>query len=299
MFLPTMTDAEIRLEARKDYFELSTRVYISFDSFCRRYTEIVGGDPYALLNNTVEIKTYRTRKHNTWTSRFSYTNQGGPYSRRYHWHLYSAIRRAIGTEYIFLTSFKTPWVQRFTHHFIERYKERHLAPFNIDPGAMPIPLYFLLHNEHHILGRYHKASELDIAEGKHKKFWIVDEGIYVTDYIDGMLTYITFMDKTDLSPFKQQIYEEEVAWDLVTCVVDKTRAEEDRSKAAWQIMHNPQMCKTIESFLHRNMDKRDGGIEDAIKLLRETWPRLLADMKQVRKECEEKEKEERRKNRIV
>ena len=45
---------------------------------------------------------------------------------------------------------------------IERYKERHLKPRNIDTGGMPVPLYFQIHNTGSIMGRYYKASDIGI-----------------------------------------------------------------------------------------------------------------------------------------
>lgn len=109
-------------------------------------------------------------------------------------------------------------------HFIDRYKERHVVPHGINLGATPATLHFQIHNEESFIGTYYKPSDLDIAEGKHKKFWIVNEGIFVTDYIDGMLTYITFIDKDDLSPLKKQVYEEENVWHLIK-VITKMRAK--------------------------------------------------------------------------
>ena len=161
-------------------------------------------------------------------------------------------------------------------HFIERYKERHLKPRNIDIGAMPAPLYFQIHNPSCILGRYYKTSDLDIAEGKNKRFWIAQEGIYVTDYIDGMLTYITFMDKDDLSPLKQQVYEEEIVWDLLLQSVNEKLCDEERSKATFSLYNTPNITSIMERFAKRNVkDEVEGDKQKLLLYIREQ----IAEMK--------------------
>lgn len=183
--------------------------------------------------------------------------------------LYTPIYRTNGTEYIFQGSLKNPVAERFTMHFIERYKERHLIPHNIDIGAIPVPLHFQIHNPDCILGRYYKTSDIDIAEGKHKRFWIAPEGIYVTDYIDGMLTYITFMDKDDLSPLKKQVYEEEIVWDLMLRVVNEKLSSEERTKAAFSISNNPDLGQIFERFAQRNVkDNADGEKQKLLSCVR-------------------------------
>lgn len=199
MFTPTMSDAEIQQEARKDFFELSTKVQIAADRFMRINCDLINksqfqynNKPISLIKKTVENRKWKTRRHNTWTSCFRFRNEITGSDIKLQCFLYTSVYRINGTEYIFQGSLKNPVAERFTMHFIKRYKERHLIPREINIGAMPIPLYFQIHNPDCILGRYYKTSDIDIAEGKHKKFWIAPQGIYVTDYIDGMLTYITF-----------------------------------------------------------------------------------------------------------
>ena len=65
MFLPTMTDKEIEQEARKDFFELATKVKISLERFSKRYCELVlnsnlylNDTPYSFINQTVENLQY-------------------------------------------------------------------------------------------------------------------------------------------------------------------------------------------------------------------------------------------------
>lgn len=292
MFTATMTDAEIEKEARKDFFELSTKVQIAIDRFvrmnCNRIdnSHLLGNDgPVNLLKKSVENRKWKTRRGNEWTSSFRFKNGVGT-NIEIEGYLYIPILREKGTEYIFQSNLKSPIAERFTMHFIQRYKERHLQPHNIDIGAMPAPLYFQMHNPNPILGKYYKPADIEIVEGKNKRFWIVREGIYVTDYIEGMLTYITFMDKDDLSPLKKQVYEEEIVWDLIVRVVDKKLSDFERTKAAFSLYNSPDFGRIFERFCQRNF--KDG--EEKQKLL--SYARTeMVEIKEKLEEMKEKNKQ--------
>ena len=69
-------------------------------------------------------------------------------------------------------------VLRFTLHFIERYKERHLAAHDIQTGSIPAVVHFLMKNELNAFpGVYYKTSDIGEEETASKQFWICDEGI--------------------------------------------------------------------------------------------------------------------------
>lgn len=297
MFTATMSDAEIQKEARKDFFELSTKVKIAADRFLRLNCNLIDNGilnsnkgPINLIKNSVENRKWKTRRHNVWTSCFKFKNEVSGGDVEMSCFLYTSIHRANGTEYIFQCSLEKPIAERFTMHFIERYKERHLKPHNIDIGAMPAPLYFQIHNPDPILGKYYKSSDIDIAEGKHKRFWIVPEGIYVTDYIDGMLTYITFMDKDDLSPLKQQVYEEEIVWDLIVRGADKRLSSSERAKAAFSISKNPNLGPIFERFAKRNIkDNADGEKQKLLLYAKEQMDLIQEIIDEAKKKNEQKE----------
>lgn len=305
MFLPTMTDKEIQQEARKDFFELATKVKISLERFSKRYCSLVqnsnlylNDSPYSFINQTVENLQWKTRRNNLWKSHFRFDNRRDGFLIFYF--LYTAVYRETGTEYIFQSSLDTPLAERFTKHFIDRYKERHLVPRGIDVGTMPVPLYFQIHNPNNFIGQYYKPSDLDIAEGKHKKFWIANEGIYVTDYIDGMLTYITFMDKESLSPFKAQIYEEETVWHQIKTIVDEKIDETVRSRCAFQLVANPKAVEIMERFTKRNVaGDGDGDKREIVRYVREVMKENFKIAEEAREEGERREKEMLRKNRVV
>lgn len=307
MFTSTMNDAEIRQEARKDFFELSTKIRIALDRFARRHCDLMNNSglqlneqSVSLIGKTVESRKWRTRKNNTWTSYFRFDNRLSGAEPEVQYFIYSAVYRNNGTEYIFQGDLSYPVAERFTLHFIERYKERHLKPRGISTGALPVPLYFQLHNSHCIMGRYYKASDIDIAEGKHKRFWIAPEGIYVTDCIDGMLTYITFMDKDSLSPLKKQVYEEEIVWDLMLRLISEKNSPDDRFGAAYSLSHNPDMARIFLRFTKRNVqDGTDEEKQTLIMNVKKKMDELHETIIDAEKLGKLKEKEALRKNRIV
>lgn len=178
-----MTDVEIQHEAKKDFFELGTKIKMAFDNFCRKHCDLKNNSqfffndrPVSLINKNVEMRTWRTRRNNTWTARFSFNNLGLDEAEMLCF-VYTPVRRERGTEYIFLDGMSGFMAERFTLHFIERYRERHLQPHGIDVGTMPTPLYFQLHNSNCILGRYYKTTDIGVEESQYKKFWIAPEGI--------------------------------------------------------------------------------------------------------------------------
>lgn len=301
-----MNDAEIQQEARKDFFELGTKVRLAFENFIHRHLDMIdrsqltlNDSPASLITGTRENKKWRTRRNNNWVSHFRFHNLGAGVEVTAESYLYTAIYRTHGTEYIFLSSFNSPLAERFTTHFIDRYKERHLRPRNIDIGSMPAPLYFQINNAGSIMGRYYKTTDLDIQEGTHKKFWIAPEGIYVTDYIDGMFTYITFMDKDDLSPLKQQVYEEEIVWDLMLRSVDEKCSEEERSRAAFSIANNPDLERIFRRFAKRNLSDDDAdGKREFIKSIRGKMAELRVVIDKAKAIGEQRQKDLLRKNQV-
>lgn len=302
MFLPTMTDVEIKQEAKKDFFELGTKIKMAFDNFCRKHCDLRNNSqflfndrPVSLINKNVETRTWRTRRNNTWTARFCFHNRGMDEALMQCF-AYTPVRRERGTEYIFLEGMSGFMAERFTLHFIERYRERYLQPRGIDVGNMPTPLYFQLHNPDCILGRYYKTTDIGVEESPYKKFWIAPQGIYVTDYIEGMLTYITFMDKEGLSPLKQKVYEEEVVWNLLMRTTDPKLDDDARMKACYKIVHNENFCQIVTRFLRRNYEDSDAR-EENIRTLRKQWPEVLERVRQVQEEIERKERQEMRENR--
>lgn len=307
MFLPTMTDAEIQQEARKDFFELSTKVKLALERFNKRHCDLLNNSglkindvPRTLIGKTVEKQKWVTRRRNTWHSYFRFDNCECGEHITIQYFLYTAIYRDSGTEYIFLHDLQAPLAEHFTKHFIDRYKERHLVPHGIDVGSMPVPLYFQLHNPNSFVGTYYKASDLNIREGKYTKFWIGKEGIYVTDYIEGMLTYITFMDKDDLSPLKAKVYEEENVWHQATLLIDEKQPREVRSRAAYQLANNPRMAAVMERFANRNVaDNGDGGKQEMLRNIRETLSKQALKVEEAYAEADRRDKELMRRNRVT
>ena len=306
MFTCTMTNTEIQQEARKDFFELSTKIRMAIERFSHRNCDLLNNSilecndkKISLITKTAENRKWRTRRNNTWTTHLRFSNSIIGQKCDVQYFIYTSLYRSSGTEYIFLSDLDTPMAERFTLHFIERYKERYLKPRNIDTAAMPAPLYFQLHNTDYIRGRSYKPSDIDIEEGAHKNFWIAPEGIYVTDFIDGMLTYITFMDKDDLSPLKQQVYEEEVVWDLLNRWVNKKLCDTERTKAALAIANNPDVGRIFERFAKRNIADNDADKEKTLQNIREQMKKVSKCIQETKEQIKQQEKELLRKNKAT
>lgn len=69
MFTSTMTDAEIRQEARRDFFELSGKIRMAIERFSHRHADLsvksglqVNDVPRSLLPRTVEQRQWPTRR---------------------------------------------------------------------------------------------------------------------------------------------------------------------------------------------------------------------------------------------
>lgn len=305
MFLPTMTDAEIKQEARKDFFELSTKVKIALQRFSKLHVDLVNYSgikhndaPFSLLSQSVENLQWPTRRRNLWRTHFRFNNKLNK-ELFIEYYLYTQIHREVGNEYIFLNSLNQPIAERFTKHFIDRYKERHLIPHGIDVGATPIPLYFQIQNKDSFVGNYYKPSAIGITEGKNKRFWIAQEGIYVTDYIEGMLTYITFMDKDDLSSLKEQVYEEEIVWRQVKILTSDKTNDTERSHAAYELAYNPKMGAILERFAKRNIaDDENGEKQKLLRVVREQMKVQAQLIEKTKEEVKRLEKEALRRNRV-
>jgi len=122
----------------------------------------------------------------------------------------------------------------------------------------------------------------------------------VTDYIEGMLTYITFMDKDDLSPLKKQVYEEEIVWDLMHRIVDKNLSEEECSRAAFSLTSTANFGEIFERFAKRNVaDDGDGEKQKMLLRIKKTMIEQTAMIQEAKASVQQQQKEILRKNRVT
>lgn len=308
MFTSTMTDAEIRQEARRDFFELSGKIRMAIERFSHRHADLsvksglqVNDVPRSLLPRTVEQRQWPTRRRNVWRTYFCFDRLPGTMGEMVcQYFIYIPVYRTTGTEYIFLNSLNRLFVERFTMHFVERYKERHLVPRGIDIGAMPVPLYFQLHNPESFPGTYYKCADVGVREGQHNKFWIARQGIYVTDYVEDMLTYITFMDKDGLSPLKKQVYEEEKVWHLAQIICSEKPGSPERHRAATALVSMPNFGEIVHRFARRNIeDTGDGSKQATLRNLKAMWRQLEPGIKNALDEGDRRDREILRRNRTT
>ena len=300
MFTTTMTNAEIRQEAKKDFLELSGKIRMALERFGKRNCNLslnsglaINDVPRSLITQTVERRQWVTRQRTTWHSYFRFVNPlGGSRELTCQSFVYTPVHRETGTEYIFLNSVNRLFVERFSLHFIERYKERHLAPRAIDTKGLPLALHFQLYNQGLFPGTYYKNSAVGVEDGGNHRFWIAPEGIVVTDYIDDMLTYITFMDREDLSPLKAQVYEEEKVWRHIKTATDDTYSKAEQERSLTTLIAMPDFGEIFQRFAQRNLvDDEDGTKQDTIDLLRRTLDSMKSKMPGARKEGERRDSE--------
>lgn len=309
MFTSTMNEAELYKEAKKDFFELSTKIKIALERFGKRQCDMLNNSNYtindipsSLIKKRVEKMKWRTRRNNTWNTYFRFHFQLTGIAPTMEYFVYTPVYRTTGTEYLFIYNLSSPLIERFTLHFIERYKERCLVPKNIELGSTPAPLHFRLHNgeEDCFPGVYYKNSALDLEENGYKRFWIAPEGIYVTDYLDGMLTYITFMAKESLSPLKKQVYEEETVWHYARMLSDPQSSDEEKNKACYALINTPNLATVCERFGKRNLkDDEDGRKQQTLKFIRQTLKGIDASVKNAKEMRKQMDVELLRKNRIT
>lgn len=303
-----MTNNEIRQEAKKDFLELSGKIRMALERFnksnCNRAINsglTINDVPRSLIAHIVEQRKWVTRRHNTWYTYFRFDNlPGGEGLMNSQYFIYTPVYRETGIEYIFLNNLNHLFVERFTLHFTDRYKERHLTPRGIDTKGLPVPLHFNLHNSDSFPGKYYKNSDVGVEEGGNHRFWIATEGIVVTDYIDDMLTYLTFMDRDDLSPLKAQVYEEEKVWHYMKIATDNSYDEDSRTHAITSLAAMPDFGDIMQRFAQRNLeDKGDGSKQATIENMRQVWENLKRRMPECRKTGERNNSEIMRLNRTT
>lgn len=208
MFTSTMTYEEILHEAQEDFYELSPQAQVAFNRFRRKYSPPEPGTYYKLLGYISEKKTFKTRRHNTWTlemhiNSFHENNlHGGSV-------MFVSVPRANNTtEYLFIWNHGTFIPELLSTHFVQRYKERYLEPNHINLHGMHPALYFQRKNTD--LRRTYFIPERWTEEDlKNKQVWISNQGLFITVNHGRLRVYVTFLDQQNLTHYKSLVYEEE------------------------------------------------------------------------------------------
>ena len=206
-----MTNEELQQAAYKDFLELRPRVQIALDRFVGNLR--LGERQKRMIHSLEENYTLCSRANNTWNITLSYLGYQSDQKIKYAYMVYTPLRRDNGVDYLFWNNISSFHLERFSTHFIQRYKERYLEPKGIDLKEMNPIFYFLLHNEVRRQTYYLPKdwTEEDLAE---KSFYISSQGLSLVKDKGKITTYITFLDQENLSRYKAQIYEEEQVFRL-------------------------------------------------------------------------------------
>lgn len=294
MFTQYMTDEEIQTEARRDFWELQSKIEEEHSRFKRPHIESYKNNRHIhLLNNIVQTKTYITRSNNTWTTwHYSWKiSKNGQYPTMTI--TYCKIPLNNGSIYLVFRNHKRLHLEKFTYHFLRRYNERYLFPRNLKPADnMPLPIYFILNNMYTTnFSHYHFRYLADKSKNKYpnienKKLALSDQGISIIEGSDlnKYKVYLTFLDAENLTCFQKNIYEEERFWRLYY----KYSMTDDQMEAyslATQICNEPNALKYAEGYLRRVSDRID--FQKVFKLVKKNILELPEKLELGKKEIKE------------
>lgn len=299
MFTSHMSDKEILAEGKRDFLEMIGRVRISFDQFIKKHRRVGG---MSMMHSVVESKTYRTRQYNVWTIQFKCVQHKSNGDAVVAISIYAQLPCGNRTDYIFLRLLDRCLLERFTSHFLQRYKERFLIPRNIQMEGVRAASYYLQHNEDRQLADYYcrksmSSQEIIDKDIDKKNFWISNQGITVSKYEEGVFTYITFLDEENLTRTKRLIYEEEQVWQDLEKLT-KTKNAMEKYAIYTRLTNDPETLDKLERYLRR-VGCRSGNIEEAIEQLKEYWETIVKEIQAFDKLFAEKVKQERIQKKIV
>ena len=206
MFTPAMTNKEIQHEAFLDFLEMKGKIQIAFGEFLKNQNT-TNGKQY-LIHSIVQIKTIRTRQHNSWNIRFfdCYHKPGGEMIGGFL--AYTPLHRGEETDCLFLRDKAEFSLEMVSAHFMQRYKERYLEPNNINTAGMPPAIYFQRYTQD-MKPTCFFPENWSAKEQEERMVWISNQGLFVTQEEDEMRIFITFLDQENLTRYKAIIYEEE------------------------------------------------------------------------------------------
>ena len=175
-------------------------------------------------------------------------------------------------DYLFWSSMSSFHLERFSTHFIQRYKERYLEPKGIDLKGINPAFYFLLHNGSRRRTNYLPKdwTEEDLAE---KSFYISSQGLSLVKDKGKITTYITFLDQENLSRYKAQIYEEE---QMIAKVLDCEKASGwyDQTLKFMQIFNTPNAREILRRFFTRAKQWRPESKQEDMELFFKSFDEL-------------------------
>jgi len=253
MFLPTMKDDEIYLEAKKDFDELAVKIHVernNFKALCRKVDSRRHNMP-----PIVKTKKFITHQHNEWRVLFRSESFIGD-EMNYYYIAYHPIYRESGIEYLFSVCVEDYMLEYLTTHFLQRYKERCLAPQGLNLSGANLLTYFYTHTVDRCPAKNTRYLESEKVIDK-AFFWMFGQGILVTKLLyEHFTTYITFIDVSSLTDFKSEYYDEVVAYKKYAAIMDnldKTNVRNDK-KLCGQVsalFSNSEFLHNLSGYFRR------------------------------------------------
>lgn len=293
MITPSMTDEELLAAAYQDYLEIHMKIKIALEKFMHNL-KLNGGQRRA-IHSVMETKTIRTKARNTWNICFfndSYCPQiDGEFYSNYS--IYLPLHRGEKVDYLFMFILPDFKLERFSAHFIQRYKERFLECNNINLRGMHPILYYVMKNSDRTLTLYNPPNwtEEDLKE---KHFLISSQGLTVAKAVGKMVVNITFLDQENLSRYKAQVYEEESMLKDLRKMLDPHLDSE-----IWQALYKKVYADidktkaTIFNYFRRLAMKGDKEVNEKVKDLAKNWDNI-SDFFQKMSDRVDEIKEERK-----
>ncbi len=278
MFTSGMSNEEIEREAARDFVEINWFVRNEFDKFRKKVLRMPRSSRN-FVQYTSKKFSVNTRRRNTWHVE-CYTMPGNDEDITMAGYLcYYILERGQTREYIVFRGKDgySSFIDIFTDHFIERYKERYIIPNRINLKGQAPALHFALHADKLQLADYVPIgwTEEDLKE-KNLTIWVSDICMVVASFSDKMRVFITFLSQENLSKYRSLVYEEEIFWNLLQLkgAPDAKNTSLDKSLNIAKLYHRPDSKEIMERMLRRkfrpDLENREGVIQELL----EVWDKL-------------------------
>ncbi|MDR0988740.1 MAG: hypothetical protein LBM06_04700 [Prevotellaceae bacterium] len=217
-----MTIDQIYREVRLDSYELrqytNMMVHRFMGDLAKARTPLLGRE--SVLYHSIKKRDYKTRQGNTWKvcliDTTPTTDKVGATVISY-----LTIPFPHGYDYIVLSWMGGLIIKHYTHHFSQRYRERHVDALKLNIGSLPPPVHFAMKHQPYS-SKPNRYSTPDYAKKmgtEHPRgWWLSPYGIFLVEcyYEYKTFKYITYIDNTTLNYKQQQLLEEERAYNTYT-----------------------------------------------------------------------------------
>ncbi len=296
MFTSTMTYEEILHEAKEDFYELAPHTQIAFNRFRRKYSPMPGYN-YNLFGPISEKKTFKTRRHNTWTLEMHINSFHKDNVNAGSVMFVGVPRSGNVTEYLFIWNHGAFIPELLSTHFVQRYKERYLEPNHIDLRGMNPALYFQRKNTD-LRRTYFIPNHWTEQDLRNKQVWISNQGLFITVNHGRLRVYVTFLDQQNLTRYKSLVYEEEAQRRMFEN--NSSKYKKNVIESAWNLLPMftaPNAREIHERFVKRVCDLEGEEREKFIREAMDRWDDLENSTREICKALSKAYDEEQLKKR--